>query len=52
VVDLLIAAALGVDGLSIAAARPLWGVLTVGLAVGIALAALLMEPATSATLFE
>jgi hypothetical protein len=52
VVDLVIAAALGADGLSIAAARPLWGVLTVGLAVGIALATLLMEPATSATLFE
>jgi hypothetical protein len=51
-VDLLIAASLGVDGLSIASIRPLWGVLTVGLATGIALATLLMEPATSATFFE
>jgi predicted Ser/Thr protein kinase len=50
--DLLIAAGLGVDGLSIASIRPLWGVLTVGLAAGIALATLLMEPATSATFFE
>ncbi len=51
-VDLLMAAALGVDGLSIASMRPLWGVLTVGLAAGIALATLLMEPATAATVFE
>jgi hypothetical protein len=52
VVDLLMAAGLGVDGLSFASARPLWGVLTVGLAAGIALATLLMEPATSAAIFE
>jgi hypothetical protein len=52
VVDLLMAACLGVDGLSIASIRPLWGVLTVGLATGIASATLLMEPATSATIFE
>jgi predicted Ser/Thr protein kinase len=52
VVDLLMAAGLGVAGLSIASIRPLWGVLTVGLAAGIALATLLMEPATSATFFE
>jgi Protein kinase domain len=52
VVDLLMAAALGVDGLTIASARPLWGVLTFGLAAGIALATLLMEPATSAAFFE
>ena len=52
VVDLLMAAGLGVDGLSIASVRPLWGVLTVGLAAGIALATLLMEPATTATVFE
>lgn len=52
-VDLLIASALAADGLSIASLRPLWGVLTVGLAAGIALAALLMEPATTASeLFE
>jgi hypothetical protein len=52
VVDLLMAAGLGVDGLRIAQARPLWGVLTFGLAAGIALATLLMEPATSAAFFE
>jgi hypothetical protein len=46
------AAGLGVDGLTIAQARPLWGVLTFGLAAGIALATLLMEPATSAAFFE
>jgi hypothetical protein len=51
-VDLVIAAGLTVDGLSIATARPPWGVLTVGLAAGIALAALLMEPATSAAAFR
>ena len=51
-VDLLIAAALAVDGLSIASIRPLWGVLTVGLAAGIALATLLMEPATAAATFQ
>ena len=45
-VDLMVAAVLGTDGLSIAAAAPLWGVLTLGLAMGIALATLLIEPAT------
>ena len=50
-VDLFIAAALFVVGLSIAPAGPLYGVLTAGLAVGIALATLLMEPATAAGTF-
>lgn len=52
IVDLLIAAGLALDGLSIAPVRPLWGVLTVGLAAGIALATLLMEPATAAVTFS
>jgi serine/threonine protein kinase len=51
VVDLIIACALAADGLSIATARPLWGMLTIALAVGIALAAILMEPATTAATF-
>jgi hypothetical protein len=48
VIDLLIAANLAVDGLQLATARPLWSVLTIGLAAGIALATMLMEPATAA----
>ena len=36
--DLLIAAALAADGLWIAPVHPLWGVITVGLGVGVALA--------------
>ncbi len=51
-VDLLIAAALAVDGLWIAPDRPLWGVLTVALGAGVALATLLMEPATAAATFQ
>jgi hypothetical protein len=51
-VDLLIAAALAADGLWIAPVHPLWGVLTVGLGAGVALATLLMEPATAAATFQ
>jgi len=51
-VDLLIAAALALDGLWIAPVHPLWGVLTVGLGAGVALASLLMEPATAAATFQ
>jgi len=51
-VDLLIAAALALDGLWIAPVHPLWGVLTVGLGAGVALATLLMEPATAAATFQ
>jgi hypothetical protein len=51
VVDLFIAAALFAAGLSIAPVGPLYGVLTAGLAVGIALATLLIEPATAAGTF-
>ncbi len=46
--DLLIAATLFADGLLNAAMRPLGAVLTIALAVGIALAAMMMEPATTA----
>jgi hypothetical protein len=51
-VDLLITAALAADGLWIAPVHPLWGVLTVGLGVGVALATLLIEPATAAATFQ
>ncbi len=51
-VDLAIALALGGAGLLIARQRPLAAVLTIGLAVGIALARLLVEPTTTAAAFE
>ena len=51
VIDLLIAASLFADGVVLAQVTPLWAVLTMGLAFGIALAALLMEPATSEAAF-
>jgi hypothetical protein len=50
--DLLLAAALAVDGVLLAAVRPLAGVLTIALGVGIALARLIMEPATTAASFK
>jgi serine/threonine protein kinase len=50
-VDTLIAVALAVDGLAIATARPLWAVLTIGLGAGIALTAVLIEPATTGAAF-
>jgi hypothetical protein len=49
-VDLFMAASLAVDGFTIAGVRPLWGVLTLGLAAGIALATLLIEPATASAM--
>ena len=49
-VDLFMAASLAVDGFSIASVRPLWGVLTLGLAAGVALATLLIEPATASAM--
>jgi hypothetical protein len=51
VVDLLIAAGLAVDGVSIAGIRPLWGMLTIAFAAGLALSTTLMEPATTAAAF-
>jgi hypothetical protein len=50
-VDLLLAAALFADGLLVAPVRPLWAVFVLALAMGIALAGLLMEPATTAAAF-
>ena len=51
-VDVLIAVALAIDGLAIATARPLWAVLTIGLGTGIALTAVLIEPATAGAAFS
>ena len=51
VVDLLIAAALAGDGLMLAPVRQLNAVFTLALALGIALARVLMEPATTAAAF-
>jgi tRNA A-37 threonylcarbamoyl transferase component Bud32 len=51
VVDHSMAAALAVDGLLMTAARPLASVLILGLAVGIALARLLVEPSTTRAVF-
>ena len=48
--DVLVAALLTVDALLLASASPLTTVLTISLAAGIAIAALLMEPATTAVL--
>jgi serine/threonine protein kinase len=52
VVDVAIALVLAVSGLLVAAERPLAAVLTIGLAVGIALARLLVEPTTTTAAFE
>jgi len=51
IVELLMAAALFADALLAVPTRPLWAMLTMALAVGIALAAVLMEPATTAAAF-
>ncbi len=51
-IDMLMAAGLAVDGISIASARPLWGMLTIAFAAGVALSTTLMEPATTAAAFE
>jgi len=50
VTDLLIAMLLSVDALLLIGSQPLTAVLTVALATGIALASILMEPATTAAL--
>jgi predicted Ser/Thr protein kinase len=49
--DMLVAALLTVDVLLVASAEPLAAVLTVALAAGIALATILMEPATTLAVF-
>jgi hypothetical protein len=49
--DLWIGACLFLDALLLVATRPLYAVLTIGLAMGVALARMLMEPATTAAAF-
>ena len=51
-IDLLIAAGLAVDGISFASVRPLWGMLTIAFAAGLALSTTLLEPATTAAAFN
>ena len=43
---------LAVDGISFAAIRPLWGMLTIAFAVGLGLSTTLLEPATTAAAFD
>jgi hypothetical protein len=50
-IDLLIAAGLAVDGISFADVRPLWGMLTIAFAAGLALSTTLLESATTAAAF-
>jgi hypothetical protein len=50
--DLLMAAGCALAGLTFAAVKPLSGVLIVGLAVGLALATMMMEPATTRAAFH
>ena len=50
-VDLLFAALLLVDAVIVARVRALWAVFTVSLAVGLALAVLVLEPATARAAF-
>jgi serine/threonine protein kinase len=50
--DVLIAALLTIDALLLIDSKPLTAVLTIALATGIALAAVLMEPATTTALLE
>jgi hypothetical protein len=49
--DLLIAAGGAISGLTLVTARPLAGVLSAGLAVALALATIMMEPATTSAAF-
>jgi serine/threonine protein kinase len=51
VADILMAATLLMDALLVAQRQPLAAVLTIGVAVGIALASILMEPATTSAVF-
>ena len=51
-IDVLMAAGCAMSGLVLVSVRPLYGVLTVGLAIGLALATLVMEPATTAAAFN
>ena len=49
--DLLFAALLATDGLLVSSVRALWAVFALSLGLGIALAAILLEPATTAAAF-
>jgi len=49
--DIIVAAALTIDGLWMATVRPLYAVLTIAFAIGIAIAGVVMEPATTAGVF-
>jgi len=49
--DLLVAAVLGGDALAVSQVRALWAVFALSLGLGIALAALVLEPATTAAAF-
>jgi eukaryotic-like serine/threonine-protein kinase len=51
-IDLLIATGLAIDGTSFASIRPLWGMLTIAFAAGLALSTTLLEPATTAAAFD
>jgi hypothetical protein len=51
VTDVLIALALGVNGLTMTGPRPLAAVLTIALAVGIALGRLVVERSTTSAAF-
>ena len=51
-VDLLIAGGGAFAGLTLASARPLAGVLAIGLAIGLALATIMMEPPTTGAAFN
>jgi hypothetical protein len=51
-IDLLMAAGLAADGVSFVGVRPLWGMLTIAFAAGLALSTTLLEPATTAAAFE
>jgi hypothetical protein len=50
--DLLLALTLAADGVLLSASRPLAGVLTLALAIGIALARIVVEPATTSATFR
>jgi eukaryotic-like serine/threonine-protein kinase len=52
VIDLLMAAALAIDGISFAGIRPLWAMLTIAFSTGLALSTTLLEPATTAAAFN
>ena len=51
-IDVMMAAGCAMSGLVLVTVRPLYGVLTVGLAIGLALATLVMEPATTTAAFQ